>query len=224
MANQNSTADTITKADMDAALGLLEKAKTYKAEDQDQPDELDPEEDDDEKEKEDNEKEDDDEVEKGFESSEFGGNRNGMTIEKAIQELASNYSTGFGAIETLFKGLQSELQKSQEETALLRTRLDDIDNAPATGRKALTRHSPAQPIEKAFELADADAGGTGKQVRQLSISRNKGAICAELEKMAFPAEGFNEPFAKAMTVFESSSSLEPLAIEGLRKLGFEIIA
>lgn len=222
MANQNSTADTITKADMDAALGLLEKAKTYKAEDE-QPDELDPEEDDDEKE---NEKDDDgDEVEKGFNSSEFGINRDAdLTIEKAVKQLATNYSTGFGAIETLFKGLQSELQKSQEETALLRTRLDEIDNAPATGRKALTHQRAAQPIEKAFDLADADAGGTGKQVRQLSISRNKGAICAELEKMAFPAEGFNEPFAKAMTVFESSSNLEPLAVEGLRKLGFEIIA
>jgi len=222
MANLNSNADTITKADMDAALGLLEKAKAYKA---DQPDELDPEEDDDEKEKEGDGDNDGDEVEKGFNDELGSATIPNMTIEKAVRELATNYSAGFGAVETLLKGFQSELEKSREETALLRNKLEEFESAPAVGRKALTRLSPAQPIEKAFDLADADNGiSKAGNVKQLSVSRQKAAICTELEKLAFPANGFNEPMAKAMTTFESSSQLDPTAVEQLRKQGFEIIA
>lgn len=213
MANQDNDAKTITKADLDAALGLLEKAKFYKAETED-PDEIEPEEED----------EEDEKVEKGFNDELGSATIPNMTIEKAVRELATNYSTGFGAVETLLKGFQSELEKSREETALLRNKIEELETAPAAGRKALTRLSPAQPIEKAFDLADADNGIAKGGAKQLSVSRQKAAICTELEKMAFPESGFNQVIAKAMTVFESSSQLDNVAVEALRKQGFEIIA
>lgn len=213
MAKETLDANTISKADMDAALNLLEKAKSYKAEDQ--PDELDPEEDDE-------EEEDEEEVEKGFDN-EFGSSTS-LSIEKAVQDLARNYSNGFGAVEILLKGFQNELEKSQQETALLRAQIEELSNAPAVGRKALTRLSAPQPIEKAFDLGDADSGISKSNVKLLSVSRQKGAICTELEKLAFPNNGFNEPMAKAMTTFESSGQLDPTAAAMLQRLGFEIIA
>ena len=222
MATQNNDATTITKADMDAALGLLEKAKAYKAEEE--PDELEPGEDDDDDEKDEKEEK----VEKAFGADQLGSARiqdANFTIEKAVRDLATNYSTGFGAVETLLKGFQSELEKSREETALLRAKVEELETAPAAGRKALTRLSPAQPIEKAFDLADADNGiSKAGNAKALSVSRQKAAICTELEKLAFPENGFNQVMAKAMTVFESSSQLDPMAVEALRKQGFEIIA
>lgn len=217
MAN-NSNADTITKADMDAALDLLEKAKMYKSDKEDQPDELEVEDEDDEEEGKKDKK-----VEKGF-NDELGlGNTSSLSIEKAVQSLASNYSTGFGAVETLLKGFNNELEKSRQETADLRAKLEAIESAPATGRKALTRLSAPQPIEKAFDLSTEDSGASRGGAKQLSVSQNKGAICTELEKMAFPENGFNQVMAKAMTTFESSSQLDPVAVQALRKQGFEII-
>ena len=205
-------APKITKDDLEKAMELLEKAGSYKAEEQ--PDEMEPDEDD--------EDDEDDKVEKASEAALLSQSHSvGDSIEKAIQTLASNYAEGFGALKTLIKGMSEEIAEVKEQNTLLKAQVDELNNAPAAQRKSL-RPGSTKAIEKSFDN-DLEKGGQGGE-KTLSLSQEKGKVVAQLELLAFPASGgINETFAKAMTVFESSSHLEPLAAEALRAKGFTLL-
>lgn len=209
-------ASTITKADLDNALALLEKASKS------QPDEIEPEENED-------EEDDDDNEESGKEESKEMKKSMDSDIEKAIKEMAEANSSGFGAIRTLFTDITSQFSNLAQSNELLKAQVEELsdkvktfENAPANQRKGILRDNGTRAIEKSFDADNLNKGGNGGE--QLSISRNKAKIVAKLEELAFPpAGGFNDVFAKAMTVFESSSNLSPVALEALRKQGIEII-
>ena len=171
---------------------------------------------------EDDEDDEDDKVEKASEAALLSQSHSvGDSIEKAIQTLASNYAEGFGALKTLIKGMSEEIAEVKEQNTLLKAQVDELNNAPAAQRKSL-RPGSAKVIEKSFDN-DLEKGGQGGE-KTLSLSQEKGKVVAQLELLAFPASGgINETFAKAMTVFESSSHLEPLAAEALRAKGFTLL-
>lgn len=224
----NMATRSITKADLDTALNLLEKAADInsllvKAEDE-QPEELEPGEEDEDEEEEDDKKG----KNKKEEGVEKATSETPETIEKAVQSMAKHYANGMSAVRTLFEdlttkieSLQTDLVKAQEDNQVLAGRLEQIEKSPAAVRKALQRPGGATAIEKAW---DGDANGGQQAGTELSISRQKAAIVSHLEALAFPENGFNETFAKAMTTFESSGQLSNDAIMALKSKGFNIIA
>jgi hypothetical protein len=170
---------------------------------------------------EDEDDEDKEETEKSI-ANDFDDKEN--DIQKAVEILCGENRKAFGAFSVILKSVIDDLQKSNdtnielsEMVETLKGQFEDYLDAPQNNGRRSFKGTKA--IEKAF------GGSFGEQKKNDSIVLNKvnnrEAILDVLDKRAF-SKGYNEDFAKALTVFESSSYLPTQIIESLEKDGILI--
>lgn len=133
-------------------------------------------------------------------------------ISKGTYDIAKGQESEIG-------GLKTDLTKALETVEKMEK---ELETAP--GRKSTVTAKPvAKTFEKGVVNGELESGNGGKQVVQMSVSRQKTQIVDLLDTMTFE-KGIDNELASAMTLFESSSQINGVASRRLAERGIELVA
>lgn len=158
-------------------------------------------------------------------------------LQKSIDSLNESFGSKFQSLGILLKGvfdnqvksseefdsLKENLSKSLEEIEFLKGLVEEIGNEAPIKKSVTTsarQRNFVQGDEMKKGLDTTTDSNEGKII--LSVSRNKQKIIAAMDALTFE-KGLDNNMANAMTLFESSSYMEPFAEQKLLSRGIKIV-
>lgn len=161
----------------------------------------------------------DDNVEKGI------GSNNDIIVDilkGELNELSKGFDGKFGAVATLFKGIESKITDLATENADLKSQIEIIGKN-SQGVKSVTRK--VDFVEKGQANEELEGQGTPNGSNVLSMNMHRNEILAKGDDMCGLSKGniTDSNLANAVALFESSGHANETLVKAMSNVGITLV-